>query len=82
MSDGVAPGTSETLNELNNPDLRPQIISETIPGVIQNFQPAEKIQLDPDTLLAALRSPGRGSAQDLGGMRYEHLRVLIEDDDL
>ena len=28
----------------------------------------------------ALRAGGRGSAQDLAGMRYEHLRVLIEDD--
>ena len=67
---------------MNNPDLRPQIISEPIPDVIQNFQPVEKAKLDPDILLAALRSAGRGSAQDLGGMRYEHLRVLIEDDDL
>ena len=31
-------------------------------------------------MLWALRSTGRGSAQDLAGMRYEHLRVLLEDD--
>ena len=82
MSDGVAPGNAETLNELEDPDLRPRVISEAIPDHILNFVPAESLRLDPDALLAALRSAGRGSAQDLGGMRYEHLRVLIDDDDL
>ena len=28
----------------------------------------------------ALRTAGRGSAADLAGMRYEHLRVLLDDD--
>ena len=32
-------------------------------------------------LMDALRSAGRGSAQDLAGMKYEHLRVLMEDDE-
>ncbi len=31
--------------------------------------------------MRALRCAGRGSAPDLAGMRYEHLRVLIEGDD-
>eukprot|EP00959_Pyramimonas_sp_CCMP1952_P333394 6981102-Pyramimonas_sp.AAC.1 len=38
--------------------------------------------LDPAQLLTALRSAGRGSAPDLAGMRYEHLRVLLEEEDM
>ena len=30
--------------------------------------------------MAALKSAGWGSARDLAGMRYEHLRVLLDDD--
>ena len=62
MSDGVAPGTTETLHELIDPNLRPNVISEAIPDFIQQFLPTEKVLLDPDGLLAALRSAGRGSA--------------------
>ena len=32
--------------------------------------------------MEALRSAGKGSAQDLAGTRYEHLRVLLDDDEL
>ena len=31
--------------------------------------------------MQALRGAGRGSAQDLAGMRYEHLRVLVEEEE-
>ena len=30
--------------------------------------------------MTSLRAAGRGSARDLAGMRYEHLRVLLEDE--
>jgi len=55
--------------------------NEVIPEDLLNFRPTEKIKIDSNRLLDALRSAGRGSAQDLAGMRYEHLRVLIEDDE-
>jgi len=44
--------------------------------------PAEPLKLDSSKVLEALRSAGRGSAQDLSGTRYEHLRVLLEDEEL
>ena len=78
---GLAQGNTETLNELRNPLLRPSVPNEEIPQDILNFRPTEKIKIDATQLMDALRSAGRGSAQDLAGMRYEHLRVLIEDDE-
>ena len=81
-STGLAPGTSATLNELTNEELRPRIITEEIPEDVLSFQPILPFRLDRHHLLQAMRSAGRGSAPDLAGMRYEHLRVLLEDEDL
>ena len=47
---------------------------------IWNFSPTEKNILDKMGLASALRSAGRGSAADLSGLRYEHLRVLLDDE--
>ena len=79
---GLAPGTKETLEELTDPALRPPRLSEQVPEEVLAHQPSQQVKLDPDALLAALRSAGRGSAADLAGTRYEHLRVLLEDEEL
>ena len=80
-SSGLAPGSPETLAELRNRDLRPRELSERIPGNVLTDQPLTSLTLDRNHLLTALRTAGRGSAPDLAGMRYEHLRVLLDDDD-
>ena len=64
-SSGLAPGTPETLAELTDPELRPDTPSEAIPAEVRNFRPSDPIRLCADQLLAALRSAGRGSSQDL-----------------
>ena len=79
-SSGVAPGTEATVAELTDPELRPTELSEQIPEACRSCAGVPPIELDADELLAALRSAGRGSAPDLSGTRYEHLRVLIEDE--
>ena len=78
-SSGLAPGNQETLEKLRKRPCsdRPQ----AIPAEALQYQPTQKLQLDRFELLRALRSAGRGSAQDLAGMRYEHLRVLLDDDE-
>ena len=60
--------------------MRPRQPSKPIADHLLNYVPTQKIKLDPSELLAALRAAGRGSAQDLSGTRYEHFRVLIEDE--
>ena len=81
-STGLAPGSAATLAELTSPTLRPPSLTEEIPADILSHSPSAPLKLDPNRLLDALRSAGRGSAQDLSGTRYEHYRVLLEDDDL
>jgi len=78
-SQGLAPGDANTLAELTNPELRPTHLSKELPADAMAFVPPSPLNVDPDKILAALRSAGRGSAQDLSGSRYEHYRVLIED---
>ena len=78
-SRGLAPGTQATLAELRDTTLRPRELSAPLPAEVFGFDPAAPLQLERATLVAALRSAGRGSAADLGGLRYEHLRVLLDD---
>ena len=80
-SSGLAPGNQETLEQLTDTDLRPDELTAPLPQEALRHQPRQQLQLEGDSLARALRSAGRGSAPDLAGMRYEHLRVLIEDED-
>ena len=67
--------------ELTDPKLRPRVQTEVVPEDLLKFVPDVKLKLEKATVLEALRTVGRGSAQDLSGTRYEHLRVLLEDED-
>ena len=80
ISLGLAPGNEDTLKELQDESKRPRSCSEVIPGEILNFRPAMKMILDPMAIANVLRSSGRGSAPDLSGTRYEHIRVLLDDE--
>ena len=68
-SSGLAPGDTATLAELTNIELRPAELTEELPADAMNYAPASPIKLDPGKILSALRSAGRGSAQDLSGSR-------------
>ena len=77
---GLAPGDARTRAELLDTDLRP-IDRAPLPEELDAFV-GPTLKLDASKLLASLKSAGRSSAPDLGGTRYEHLRVLIEDDEV
>ena len=81
-SAGLAPGNNDTLAELRDPALRPRELTRPLPDALADFVPDEQVDLDQSRVLQALRSAGRGSAADLSGSRYEHYRVLMEDDEL
>ena len=78
---GLAPGTPETLQELRDPALRPPVLTAPLPDTTFDFTPGAQINLKSNLLLKALKSAGRGSARDLAGMRCEHLRVLLDEED-
>ena len=79
---GLAPGDDETLAELTNTDLRPVRLAEEVPAHLLTFAPEAKVKLNKRVVLEALRAAGKGSAQDLSGTRYEHLRVCLDDDEV
>ena len=77
---GLAPGTQDTLQQLTDPVLRPPALTAPLPEGLHILAPAVLLELDRARLASALRSAGHGSAADLSGTRYEHLRVLLESD--
>ena len=79
-SKGIAPGTEETFRKLADPSTRPERLFEPLPDGVLNYRPADPIKLQKHHIAAALRGADSGSAPDLAGMRYEHLRVLLEDE--
>lgn len=79
-SNGLAAGNEETLKELTDENLRPRVPTEELPAKALTHVPAKAIRLEEYELTAAVRAGGRGSTPDLAGMRYEHLRVLLDDE--
>ena len=65
----LAPGTQETLHELQH--RRPQVQQRAVPEEI--------LELDRSKVLANLRSAPRGSSPGPG--TYEHLKILLDDKD-
>ena len=71
----LAPGTAGTLHELTDLGLRPPQPTAPLSEAAVAHVPANALCLDTDKVLNALRTAGRGSAQDLAGTRYKHFRV-------
>ncbi|MEC7231521.1 MAG: hypothetical protein VXW31_01135, partial [Planctomycetota bacterium] len=78
----LAPGTEETLTELTNPELRPAHPAEALPPEVRNDNPPRPLELNRTHLQQALRTARRGTAPGLSGTRAEHLKVLLEDNEL
>ena len=79
-SNSLAPGTTATLDELRNPDLRPQRPAEPMPPALQDFQPPEHVNLDKDVFGTVLRQARRGLSAGKLGSRYEYFKVCLEEE--
>ena len=75
----LAPGTDDTYRELQSK--RPQHISRELPQSVREFSPDTPLALDRDAFLKSLKTAPRGSSPGPGGCTYEHLRVLVDDQD-
>ena len=58
---------------------RPQAQVRPIAAEVLHFQP-ERLRLDRRVFVDALRSAARGSAPGPGGMTYDHLKVILDDE--
>ena len=79
-SAAVAPGSLRTLHELTNPERRPAVPRSLLDPELDDFEPGEQINLDPELLTKTLRTARRGAAAGPSGMTAEHLRPLLEGD--
>ena len=79
-SNGVAPGTPDTLEQLRDPEKRPPVLSEPLPVEVTGYQARHPLRLDKNKLLANLRSTKRGSAPGPSGTRLEHFKPLLEEE--
>ena len=74
----LAPGNSDTLNQLKDPTRRPPRPREPLPHVVSHV-PGRAFELDEQLLSRNLRSARRGAAAGPSGMTTEHLRLLCSD---
>ena len=77
----VAPGNKDTLNALRDEDRRPPVPRDPIPDENLTTVPGRPFQFDKNEFLHCLRTARRGAAGEPTGMRTEHLRPLIDNED-
>ena len=80
VSQPLAPGSSDTLQELRDPANRPQAPYAPPDPMLLAFRPEEQCALPLHPFLASLRTARRGSAAGPSGITNEHLRILLDDE--
>ena len=66
---------------MKNPERRPpeQKPEDVLPREVLEYEPAEKLNLNKRLFVETLRKTPRGSAGGLSGLRFEHLKVLLDE---
>ena len=75
----MAPGDEATLLELRSK--RPQAVVQELPEAVRSFCPTDPVDLDRKVFLEGLRSAPKGSSPGPGGGTYEHLKVMLDEED-
>ena len=76
----LAPPTQATLQELRDPNRRPQEPYHDFPDAIREFQPANPPNLPATQLLTNLRRARKGAAPGPSGYTSEVLRLVLDDE--
>ena len=77
----LAPGDEATSQALTDPECRPPEPRMALPPAIPSHEPSAAPTLSARAIAIALRDARRGSAPGLSGMRAEHMKLLLQDDD-
>ncbi len=80
-SAALAPGTQATLDELKDPEKRPEELTEDLPPEVLALQPATLLELKFTEFVRALRCAPRGASGGPGGTTNEMLKVALDDED-
>ena len=78
-SDGLAPGTRETLEALRDPARRPPQPTEPLDPEVLDYTPPAPVVVDPQVFAQMLRQAPRGSSGALSGTRFEYLKLALDD---
>ena len=76
----LAPGTSDTLRQLTDPERRPPHSETPISTHVFHRPTNARIKLDKKFVFEALRGARKGSAAGLSGMATTHLKPLLENE--
>ena len=76
----LAPGTADTLQELQDPTRRPPEPYAPLHPSLSEFQPDQPVDLPDDLILMNLRRARKGAAPGPSGLTADTLRILIDDD--
>ena len=79
-SSGLVDGNTATLGELRDPARRPPQLQEQLPEEAVHYEPLAQLKPDGASFVKALQTARRGLSPGLCGIRYEHLKVCLEDD--
>ncbi|CAE7379290.1 unnamed protein product, partial [Symbiodinium pilosum] len=79
VSEPLAPGNEDTLQQLCDPARRPNAPYAPISPDVLNYKPADAIAFPITAFLAALRTARRGAAACPSGMTNEHVRILLDE---
>ena len=82
ISSGLAPGNHDTLRVFIAAQQFQDQEFHRISNEVLNHEFPTLVSINNGRLFCAMRAPGRGSAPDFAGMRYEHMRVPVEDAEL
>lgn len=74
----LAPGSTDTLEALQDPERRPPEPTVPLPADVLEFLPAVPLELDKQGFLKCLRSAIRGVSGGMSGSKYEHLKICLE----
>ena len=75
----LAPGNADTLRELQSK--RPREVLRPLPQRVREFHPESPLELDRDKFLQSLKTAPRGSSPGPGGFSYEHLKIMMDEED-
>ena len=76
----LAPGTADTLQELQDPARRPNAPYAPLHPSLSEFQPDQPVDLPDDLILMNLRKGRKGAAPGPSGLTTDTLRILLDDD--
>ena len=80
-SAGLAPGTAETLTELQDPERRPREMHFPLSDDVVNFRNASPLKLNRRILISNMRKARRGVAPGPSGITAEHIRPILESEE-